>query len=658
MLSIIRRIALVLVAAVALLGGAFAVQNYAIQRLLHDDATVTATAWATFVAANSGNIGAIAAGAPPSPETRAFIGRVKTVARVFLYKIYDKTGRIRFVSDDRPEGPTDDEDLDEHNAEALEAVEAGRAAIEVKTGAPPSRPAYYSEAYVPVLDTSGAVVAVVETYIDQAEKQAEFQSVLFVAAAAIGTLLALAAGVPGLAWYSRKRKSDRADERLAFLTDFDALSRLANRTHLMDGLKRALVVNGPSRTLLGLHCIDINRFKDINDTLGLSTGDAVLKVVADRLRALAAPTDLVARLGGDEFVLVQRAPRDRLAVEDMATKIDHAMSSPIRLKDNDIMASVSIGLALAPEHGRDPDGLLRNAELALVKAKAERRSRICVYTPDLDKELRERVRLERAIDEALASDAFELHYQPLCSEPYEILQGFEALARLPDGKGGYIPPIDFIAAAERMGAINRLGAWVLRRACAAATAWPAHLTVSVNLSVAQFDAGSVTTLVRDALATTGLAPERLLIEITESVLVKDGTAVLIELTKLKALGARIVMDDFGTGYSSLNYLWRFPFDKIKIDGSFMRAFDAPDAPAAKIVGTIATLGHALGMTVCVEGVETASQAAYARALGCDEVQGYYFGRPALETDVAAIVLADFRKTAGRDEAPHADARSA
>jgi EAL domain-containing protein (putative c-di-GMP-specific phosphodiesterase class I) len=319
------------------------------------------------------------------------------------------------------------------------------------------------------------------------------------------------------------------------------------------------------------------------------------------------------------------------------------MAAPVSLGGEDTALTVSVGVAISPEHGGDPERLIKSAELALAKAKSEGRAGIRFFSHDLDSELTARLRLERAIDTALANDGFALHFQPLYAEPGESLVGFEALARLPMANGNFIPPSDFIPAAERIGAIGRLGAWVLNKACTTAANWPEHLTVSVNLSPAQFgEDGNIVEVTAAALAASGLRPNRLLLEITESLLLHNSEGVMAELARLKALGCAIVMDDFGTGYSSLSYLWQFPFDKIKIDQSFMRAFDTPGAPAEKIVRTIAALGHAMGMQVCVEGVETARHAAYARTSGCDEVQGFHFGRPMPATEVAATIMADFK----------------
>ncbi len=633
---------LLIAAVVAFVGGAVALERLTISRLLHDDAVSTATAWTEFLAANTGDVKEIADGRPPSPEIKAFIARVKTVARVFLYKVYDARGVPQFVSDDLVEGKSDETALAAHNPEAAEAIRNGAPEIEFKAGEPPARPAYYSEAYVPVRGADGRVAAVVETYIDQTAKHAEFEATFLLSASAIGLLIAAAFSIPAWAWLRRKRDQEHSEARIHYLANFDALSGLANRASLTDGLGHALAEAAATDRTLAVHCIDIDRFKDINDRLGLDAGDLMIKVAAERLLSLAAPGDIVARLAGDEFAIVQRSPRDRADVEVLGHMIAQRMAAPAMVRGEPVAVTVGIGIALAPEHGKNADRLIKSAELALAKGKSEGRGRVRFFSPDLDNETTARLKLERAITTALANGGFTLHFQPLCAEPSETLVGFEALARLRREDGTFIPPSEFIPAAERIGVIDDLGAWVLNEACAAAATWPEHLTVSVNLSSAQFGRESIADIVAAALASTGLKPERLLLEITESLLLGDSQNVMAELARLKALGTQIVMDDFGTGYSSLSYLWRFPFDKIKIDSSFMRAFDSRGAPAEKIMRTITALGHTLGMRVCVEGVETERHADFARTIGCDEVQGYYFGRPMPVANVAAVILADFQ----------------
>ena len=626
---------------IALVGGAVALERRTINHLLEDDAAATASAWTELLAQDTNDLASIAAGNPPPADLIRFVDRVKSVANIFLYKVYDAHGTPRFVSDNLPEEKGDTEGLAEHNPEAAEAIASGAPTIEVKTGEPPSRPAYYSEAYVPRIGKDGQVVAVVESYIDQTVKRAEFERTFVASASALGLLIAIAFGIPAGAWYRRQRDKERAEARVAYLASFDALSGLANRTSLTNSLAGLLTDAGGR--FVAVHCVDIDSFKDINGRFGFAFGDQMLKWTAERLRSVAGHDDIVARLAGDEFAVIQVAPRNRADVEVFARKIVAASGERATFSGHEITPTVGVGIAMYPDHGRNAERLIRCAEMALAKGKSEGRGRIRFFSADLDVEAQERLTLESAIEHALDTGGFMLHFQPLYSEPDERLVGFEALARLPTADGGFIPPSSFIPAAERMGMIGKLSNWVLQEACAAATNWAEHLTVSVNLSPAQFGKDTVSDVVATALAISGLKPSRLLLEITESLLLHDSDSVMRELAHLKSLGPAIVMDDFGTGYSSLGYLWRFAFDKIKIDGSFMRALGTPDAPAEKIVRSVSGLGHMLGMRVCLEGVENDDQARYARAIGCDEVQGFYFGRPVPATQVAAVILRDFKR---------------
>jgi predicted signal transduction protein with EAL and GGDEF domain len=313
------------------------------------------------------------------------------------------------------------------------------------------------------------------------------------------------------------------------------------------------------------------------------------------------------------------------------------------LAGHEVRTSVCVGTAVAPDHGHESARLIRSAELALWKAKQDGPGHARLFLPDYDDELAARLKLERSIVDALENRRFLLHFQPLVDARADRLTGFEALLRLPDGKNGFVPPDVFIPVAEKMGLIDQIGAWVIGEACTTAAAWPEELTVAVNLSPAQFARGNVAAHVAAALAASGLTPQRLELEITESLLIEDTEAVMDQLARLKDLGAAIVMDDFGTGYSSLGYLWRFPFDKIKIDRSFLHAYDGDDATAEKIIRTIVALGHALRVRVNAEGVETERHAAFVRTIDCDEVQGFFYGRPMPASDVAATILARFRR---------------
>ena len=435
-----------------------------------------------------------------------------------------------------------------------------------------------------------------------------------------------------------------AQALISHMAHHDGLTGLANRTELVEKLEKVLAVLPLKGGSIAVHFIDLDRFKKVNDTLGHDGGDFLLKAIAERLSSVTRVDDVVARLGGDEFVVVQTRVSSKDRVEDFAGRLISAVTAPMKFREQSIVATVSVGVALAPENGSDPERLLKSADLALYKAKADGRNCIRFFLPEMDAELQARSKLERIIRDAVLRDCFELHYQPLFEISEHRLLGFEALVRLPAEDGTLIPPLVFIPVAEELRLIDKIGAWVLRQACCTAATWPEDLTVAVNLSPAQFSAGSVSDIVAAALKEAGLAPHRLELEITETLLLGNSEATMAELHSLKAMGVAIVMDDFGTGYSSLSYLWRFPFDKIKIDRSFMQGFNGSGRDARTVVKTIIALGRELNMRVTVEGVENAKQAAFLDEVDGDQAQGFFFGRPVPASEVGANILADFQKT--------------
>jgi diguanylate cyclase (GGDEF)-like protein/PAS domain S-box-containing protein len=435
----------------------------------------------------------------------------------------------------------------------------------------------------------------------------------------------------------------QAQKQISHMAHHDALTGLSNRTQLVEKLNNALAVLPMRGGSIAVHFIDLDRFKNVNDTLGHDSGDFLLKTVAERLRAVSRVDDMVARLGGDEFVVVQTGVTGRNQVDDFARRLASAVTGPMKLGDSAITATVSVGVALAPADGANPERLLKCADLALYKAKADGRNCIRFFRAEMDTDLQARFKLEMTIRDAVLHDRFELHYQPI----FEILErrliGFEALLRMPAEDGTLIPPLVFIPVAENLRLIDRIGTWVLREACRAAAIWPENLTVAVNLSPAQFSTGSISDVVAVALKESGLAAHRLELEITETLLLGNSEAIMAELLTLKAMGVAIVMDDFGTGYSSLSYLWRFPFDKIKIDRCFMQGFDGSGRDVRTVVKTIIALGRELNMRVTVEGVETATQASFLDNIAGDQVQGFFFGRPIPAIDVGAYIIAEFSK---------------
>ena len=428
----------------------------------------------------------------------------------------------------------------------------------------------------------------------------------------------------------------KAQAQISYLAHHDALSGLANRTQLVKKLEKVLAVLPLKGGSVAVH------FIDLNDTLGHDGGDFLLKTAAERARSETRVGDVVARLGGDEFVVLQIGVSSKYQAEHLAERLTSAVTAPMKFGEQSIIATVSVGVALAPEDGDDPERLLKCADLALYRAKADGRNCIRFFKPEMDAELQARSKLERVVRNAVLIGRFELHYQPLFEISKHRLVGFEALIRLPAEDGTLIPPSVFIPIAEELRLIDKIGAWVLREACCTAATWPEDLTVAVNLSPAQFLAGGVSDIVAAVLKDTGLAAHRLELEITETLLLGDSAAVMAELRTLKAMGVAIVMDDFGTGYSSLCYLWRFPFDKIKIDWSFLQNFNG-FGDARTVVKTISALGRELNMRVTIEGVENAAQATFLDTIDGDQVQGFFFGRPVPASEVSASILADLQK---------------
>ncbi|QIJ74898.1 EAL domain-containing protein [Methylobacterium sp. NI91] len=427
----------------------------------------------------------------------------------------------------------------------------------------------------------------------------------------------------------------RAEARITHMAHHDALTGLPNRVLFSACLIEAIAEHARTGAKAALLCLDLDKFKFVNDTLGHPAGDALLRQVAERITACLRREDLVARLGGDEFAVLLRNP-DAGAVETITGRIIEALARPVRLGDRDCQIGVSIGIARLPEHGTESDTLLRNADLALYRAKAEGGSLAHCFEAAMDSWARSRRRRETDLHEAFARGDLALAYQPVVDVRARTIVGFEALLRWHHPAEGMVPPAEFVPLAEETGLIVPIGAWVLRQACAEASLWADPVRVAVNLSPVQFrDPGLVAT-VREALALSGLAPQRLELEVTESVLLAASEANVATLHALRDLGVRIAMDDFGTGYCSLSYLQKFPFDKIKIDRSFVSRL-GEDPHSTAIVRAVIGLGASLGIVTVAEGVETEAQFAHLREEGCGEVQGYLFGRPSPATAARALM---------------------
>jgi diguanylate cyclase (GGDEF)-like protein len=422
--------------------------------------------------------------------------------------------------------------------------------------------------------------------------------------------------------------SERVAElaRSAELARTDPLTLLGNRVMFRERLREVIVNLDPAKETAAMLSIDLDRFKAINDSLGHSVGDALLRGVAGRLSSAVRRGDIVARLGGDEFGIIQRGPSQPEAAAALAKRIVDLIGRSYLIDGNLLNIGASVGIAMIPADGTDDDLVMRNADLALYRSKQDGRRTYRFFEHAMDEQMQARRSLEIDLRRALAMRELKLVYQPQSSLTTKRITGFEALIRWDSPIRGLVSPADFIPLAEEIGVIVQIGEWVIRTACREAVGWPLPLDVSVNVFAVQFGSPNLVPAILSALAETGIEPRRLELEITESVLMNDDGAALDMLHKVRAAGVRVSMDDFGTGYSSLSYLRSFPFDKIKIDQSFIRG--NPDDPSnMAIVRAIAALGKALGMTTTAEGVETREQLARVTADGCTDVQGYLIGKP-------------------------------
>jgi len=436
----------------------------------------------------------------------------------------------------------------------------------------------------------------------------------------------------------------RAEERIVHMARHDALTDLPNRTMFRERLEYELkrIKRGDALAVL---CLDLDHFKSVNDTLGHPVGDELLKVVAERLRRCIREPDTIARLGGDEFAIIMtgmHAPTDPVV---LAKRIRQAVIKPYILDGHQILADISIGISLAPIDATEPDLLLKNADMALYGAKADGRGTYRFFEPEMDARMKARRELDMDLRKALANGEFRLHYQPLVNIQNNEITAFEALLRWNHPIRGLVPPAEFIPIAEETGLIIPLGEWVLRGACQETANWPTNIKVAVNLSPAQLNSRNFTDVVVNALAASGVSANRLQLEITETVLLQNTFNTLATLQKLRALGVQIALDDFGTGYSSLSYLRSFPFDKIKIDRSFIQDLMTGAEPLA-IVHAIAGLAKSLNMTSTAEGVETKQQLEALQALGCIEMQGYLFSHARPPAEIARMFLNGGRRATG------------
>ena len=432
------------------------------------------------------------------------------------------------------------------------------------------------------------------------------------------------AGGGWLSTHEDVTERQRSEQRIAHMARHDALTDLPNRVMMRERLDHELkrVKRGECLAVL---CLDLDQFKSINDALGHPIGDQLLKVVADRLRGCTREPDTVARLGGDEFAIIMTQMQQASDAAALSKRIRESIIKPYHINGHQIVTDISIGISVSPMDAMEAEELMRNADMALYGAKDDGRGTYRFFEPEMNTRMRARRELEMDLRKALVSKEFELHYQPLVNLETNEVNAFEALLRWHHPTRGLISPADFIPIAEETGLIVPLGEWVLKSACYEAVEWPDHIKVAVNLSPAQLNNRNLLNTVISALGETGMSPRKLQLEITETVLLQNTFSTLATLHELRKLGVQVALDDFGTGYSSLSYLRSFPFDKIKIDRSFIQDLSNGAEPAA-IVNAVANLAKCLNMTSTAEGVETQQQREMLQAIGCTEMQGYLFSR--------------------------------
>ncbi len=449
--------------------------------------------------------------------------------------------------------------------------------------------------------------------------------------------------LPAILYFLRTVQLDSASKRLRFAAEHDELTGALNRNSFTAIIEKEIILAKERGYSLGVHFLDLDRFKEVNDTRGHSVGDELLKKVSQRINKSLDSRVHLARLGGDEFAIIQPFfIGSSNNVGELAQKIVDIMALPFEVDGGEIYIGASLGYSLFPRDGKTVAELLHKSDIALYKAKLEGRNRALEYKPSMDDEQMSRHEIGKRMRNALAQDEFHINFQPYYDLKTQQLRGFEALLRLNDVNGKPIGPDVFIPIAEEVGLIGDIGAWVLKESCRIAKDWPQDLMVSVNLSPAQFQTHDMPAFVNQVLKETKLEASRLELEVTEGLLIDDTEKVLSELLAIKDLGVSIALDDFGTGYSSLSYLWQFPFDKLKVDKSFIDDVCKKGSKSRDILSTIVALGKVLDLKITAEGVETQEQADVLTSFNCDLVQGYHFGKPMSSVDVAAIIIKSFK----------------
>ncbi|WP_170107290.1 putative bifunctional diguanylate cyclase/phosphodiesterase [Roseibium marinum] len=609
-----------------------------------------ATNWSHYLSTAMPDLPVLIKTGEATAEQQAVIEKAVQVADVFRFKLFDASAQMVLISDELGK-PLEAGAQTDHNGHARMVLDTGHAKIDVQDGSQKeNRPDLYVEAYVPVTSESGDRLGVVEVYLDQTPVANLFRSKFVSLVTALGFVVLFSFGVPFLAYFFKMRQQVRTDAKVRLLSSRDQLTGLPNRSTFFQNVEDARRAGRLDLRKAAIIFIDLDNFKAINDTFGHKAGDAFLRHVGNAISSHLANGDLAARFGGDEFILIS-ANRTMADLKRLIESLRKAVNMPVRADGIALTGHLSLGVHFDTLDDLSLKDRMHKADIALYQAKLTGRNTWVLFTPDLEEKIARRRYVEECIIAGFPQERFEVHYQPLIKHSSSEVVGFEALLRLRDAKGDFIAPTEFIPVAEDAGEINKIGKWVLKEAIRTAATWPEPLFVSVNLSAKQFDDGKLVEDVRTLLESAGLPANRLELEVTENTLIEQEEQVTGQLRAFSKMGVSLAMDDFGTGYSSLGYLWKYAFDKIKVDRSFITSLTDIDGKSLHVLDTIIELGHRLDMTVTVEGIETADQVHALDHLSCDHFQGFYYGVPMPAHDLAPFVAENLAQVKVRGDRP-------
>lgn len=622
----------------ALLYGVHLFLNDAIGKALENHARMDAMAWAEgFQASLPANADSLLTGNALSAQQSEVINAAISFANAYAFNVYDAEGRIQYTADDGVLENSENYPVNETAAQV--AASDSPQVVVIERSNRRGGVDVFVDAYVPAKHASGETLGVIHLYLDKSDIAAPYKELLEWVGSILPIVFALVYALPTLAYVWKREETFSQKEHLRKASRQDALTGALNRQTLNAEI-HARFSDRTQYNEIGIFFLDVDKFKYINDLHGHEFGDAFLSHIASLLVSQTRSGDLVGRMGGDEFVIAMpNASEADLA--QIGDRILAGARQPFTYRGTTIQASVSIGQYLAGAQS-DTQQSLHAADLALYHAKSLGRNNRQPYFRELDVAMLRRREVERRIREVVSKSEFDIHYQPLVAQHSRAIVGFEALLRINDNCGKRISPSEFIPVAEEAGLIQDLGRQMFSKAITAAKQWPEDIGLSINLSPAQFKSGDMDEMVEHMLTEHDFPASRLELEITESLLISDEECVSNQLVALKRLGISIAMDDFGTGYSSLGYLWKYDFDKLKIDRVFLEGFDFDNARYREIIETIVTLGGKLGLKVTVEGVESQRHAELLDQLACDQYQGYFFGRP-VPADGALQMLLQERK---------------